>query len=86
MSDKANIRIGPLNTVGGVVTELGRVYRKARRGDMEMGEAKSLTYVLRELRCALEAGDVERRLDELEAVYPSKPWLRGNGVPSHETV
>lgn len=86
MTEKANIRIGRLNTVGGVVTELGRVYRKARRGDMDMSEAKSLTYVLRELRCALEAGDVERRLDELEAVHPSKPWLRGNGVPSHETV
>ena len=84
MSKKANIRIGRLNTVGGVVTELGRVYRKARRGEMDMGEAKSLTYVLRELRCALEAGDVERRLEELEAVYPSHPWLRGNGVPRHE--
>ena len=39
MSKKAKVRIGPLNTVGGVVTELGRVYRKARRGDMEMSEA-----------------------------------------------
>lgn len=77
---KANIRIGRLNTVGGVVTELGRVYRKARRGDMDMGEAKSLTYVLRELRCALEAGDVERRLDELETAFPSMPWRRGNVV------
>lgn len=80
MSKKAKVRIGPLNTVGGVVTELGRVYRKARRGVMDMSEAKSLTYVLRELRCALEAGDVERRLDELEAAYPSKPWMKGNVV------
>ena len=31
-----------------------------------MAEAKALTYVLRELRCALEAGDIERRLEELE--------------------
>ncbi len=83
MSKKAKVRIGPLNTVGGVVTELGRVYRKARRGDMDMGEAKSLTYVLRELRCALEAGDVERRLDELEAAYPSTPWRKGNVVGLH---
>ncbi len=84
MSMKANIRIGRLNTVGGVVTELGRVYRKARRGEMDIGEGKSLTYILRELRCALEAKDVERRLDELEAAYPSRPWKRGNVVGLHE--
>ena len=37
-----------------------------------MAEAKGLTYVLRELRGALEAGDIERRLDELEeAAGPS---------------
>ncbi len=84
MTNKAKIRIGPSNTVGGVVTELGRVYRKARRGDMDMGEAKSLTYVLRELRCALEAGDVDRRLEALEALRPSQPWQRGNVVGIHE--
>ena len=73
MSDrKRKIRIGHLNTVGGVVAELGRVYRHARRGEMDMSEAKSLVYCLRELRCALEAGDIERRLDELEeAAGPS---------------
>ena len=84
MSKKANIRIGRLNSVGGVVTELGRVYRKARRGDLDIADATRLASILRELRCALEAGDVERRLDELEAVNPSKPWLRGNVVGLHE--
>ena len=28
MSEKAKIRIGPLDTVGGVVTELGRIYER----------------------------------------------------------
>ena len=60
------VRIGPLATVGGVVTELGRVYRLARRGEMDMTDAKSLTYVLREIRCALEASDIERRIEALE--------------------
>ena len=63
---KRKVQIGPLSTVGGVVTELGRVYRLARRGEMDMADAKSLTYVLREIRCALEASDFERRLDALE--------------------
>ena len=71
---KRRVRIGHLVTVGGVVTELGRVYRQARRGEMDMGEAKSLVYCLRELRCALEAGDIERRLDELEATVPTTRW------------
>ncbi len=82
---KRKVRIGPLETVGHVVTELGRVYRLARRGELEMEKAKSLTYMLREIRCALEAGDVERRLEELEAAFPSQPGMqRGAGVPSHE--
>ena len=75
MSEKAKTRIGPLNTVGGVVSELGRIYREARRGELDMGEAKGLTYILRELRCALEAGDIERRLDALEAARTNR-WGR----------
>ena len=75
MSEKAKIRIGPLNTVGGVVTELGRVYRLARRSELDMADAKALTYVLREIRCALEAGDIERRIEALEAINPpTRPW------------
>ena len=76
MSEKAKIRIGPLNTVGGVVTELGRVYRLARRSELDMADAKALTYVLREIRCALEASDIERRIEALEASNPVKPGRR----------
>ena len=75
MSEKAKIRIGPVDTVGGVVTELGRIYREARRSELDMAEAKGLTYILRELRCALEAGDIERRLDALEAARTNR-WGR----------
>ena len=78
------VRIGRLHTVGCVVTELGKVYRLARRGEMEISQAKILTYVLREIRCALEASDVERRLEELEEALPSKPWMQDLGAPRHE--
>lgn len=75
MSEKAKIRIGPLNTVGGVVTELSRVYREARRGRLELADATRLGSILREIRCALEAGEIERRIDALEARNnPAKPW------------
>lgn len=67
MKEKAKIRIGPLNTVGGVVTELGRVYREARRGELDVGDATRLAYILREIRCALELSEFEKRLEALES-------------------
>ncbi len=66
MSEKPKIRIGRLDTVGGVVTELGRIYRQARRGELDVGDATRLAMILREIRSALEAGDIERRIQELE--------------------
>ena len=63
---KRKPRIGHLDTVGGVVTELGRIYREARRGELEVGDATRLAMVLREIRCALEASDIERRIEALE--------------------
>ena len=75
MGKKGKVRIGPLNTVAGVVTELGRIYRLARRSELDMADAKALTYVLREIRCALEASDIERRLEALEEINPpTRPW------------
>ena len=86
LSKKAKIRIGRLNTVGGVVTELGRVYREARRGDLDIGEATRLTYILREIRCALEAGDIEGRrvwgkiLDAVRELTDAEPPDEGEAV------
>ena len=76
MSKKTKIRIGHLDTVGGIVTELGRVYRQARRGELDLGDTTRLAFVLREIRCALEVSDIERRIEALEADNPAKPWRR----------
>ncbi len=62
MSAQKKIRIGPLNTVGGVVTELGKIYREARRGQLDVGDATRLAMVLREIRQALEVSEFEARL------------------------
>ena len=67
MSAQKKVRIGRLDTVGGVVTELGRVYRQARRGELDVGDATRLAMVLREIRCALEVSDIEKRFEALEA-------------------
>ncbi len=67
MSEKPKIRIGRLDSVGGVVTELGRIYRQARRGDLDVGDATRLAMILREIRGAVEVGDMEARLLAVEA-------------------
>ena len=66
MSAQKKPRIGRLDSVGGVVTELGRIYRQARRGELDVGDATRLAMVLREIRCALEVSDFEARLLTLE--------------------
>ena len=42
MSENARIRIGPLDTVGGVITEMGRVYRQTRRGELDSPAALTI--------------------------------------------
>ena len=66
MSEQKNVRIGRLDSVGGVVSELGRIYRQARRGELDVGDVTRLAMVLREIRCALEVSDIENRLLAVE--------------------
>ncbi len=72
---KAKVRIGRLDTVGGVKTEIARVYRQVRRGELDATEGTRLVYILRVLLTAIETTDVEQRLDVLEAI-DTPPRLR----------
>ena len=50
MSDaNRKVRIGPLDTVGGVVVEMGRVYRQARCGDIDTVETGRLDDMLTQM-------------------------------------
>ena len=66
MTEQRKVRIGPLDTVGGVSKELTRIYREGRRGELDLGDMNRLATVLREIRCALEVGDMEARLVAVE--------------------
>lgn len=66
MSDKAEIRIGKMADIGGVITEMGRVYRQMRRGDLDTLDGKRLVDVLTAIRQSMEVKDVEARLRALE--------------------
>ena len=73
LKDKAKTprtpRISRLDRVGGVITELGKLYREARRGEIDAYQATRLASILTGLRSALEAVEFERRLDALEARF-----------------
>jgi hypothetical protein len=63
-------RIGRLDSIGAIASELGRLYREARKGEIESFEATRLASILTGLRACLEAGmldDLQHRLDALEA-------------------
>jgi hypothetical protein len=51
-----------LKSIGHVVTEIGRVYRRADAGVMQWQDASAAARILRELRQALEGGDIEARI------------------------
>ena len=67
MHDKSKVRIGRLTSVGMVGIEIGRLYRLARRGEIETIEAYRLAQVLQVLKACLETTEIEQRLAEIEA-------------------
>ena len=72
MTAKAKVRIGRLTSVGRVGIEIGRLYRLARRGEIETLEAFRLAQVLLGLKACLESSEFERRVAELEAAVAQR--------------
>ena len=52
-----NTRLDRLATVR---IEMARIYRKAKARKLDAGEASKLVYILREIRCCIEAEVIER--------------------------
>lgn len=57
--------IAPTN-IGEVITEMGSLYREARRGNLDTLDASRMTGILGTLRQAIESGDLDARLAEIE--------------------
>jgi hypothetical protein len=55
-----------LNSASAVARELGRLYKDARHGRVEPGDATKLAYILDLLRKSLESADLEQRLEAVE--------------------
>ena len=66
MKQQSGPRIGPLNTVQSVRRELGRVYRLASLGEIEVEKLRAFTYSHKILAELVENAELEERLDVLE--------------------
>ena len=77
---KRRVRIGRLTNVGQIASEIARVYRHARHGDIDSTEGYKLASILGVMAKCLEASELERRLNEIETVMlkreqPFKPRM-----------
>jgi hypothetical protein len=61
----------PLRNATDIRRELARLYREARGGRLDKGEANKLAWLLGELRKAVELEEFEARLAALEARNPN---------------
>ena len=55
-----------LTTVGHCRSELATIYKMAKEGQIELSDATKFTYILVALGKMIEAGELERRIDEIE--------------------
>ena len=65
---KASVVRQPLDSIGGIITEAAKVYRLARSDKMEHEKARSLVWMLGQLRAMVETkalAEVEARLDAI---------------------
>lgn len=57
-----------LKTIGHVLTELGRQYRRADNGELAWQDAAAAARILREMRTTIEGDTFEARISALETL------------------
>ena len=75
---KRRVRIAELSTIGGVASEMRKVYRGVRHGDLTPGFGRTLVTILTDIRNCIEAREIEQRLEAIESYIKttdtSEPW------------
>ena len=61
----------PLDTLSGLIAEATRVYRAARAKKLDHAEARSLVWMLAQMRAVVETQALERLEHRLEELAPS---------------
>lgn len=62
-----------LATLDDVRLEMAKVYREMKAGDIATQEGTRLAYVLGQIGKLIEANDVQRRVEALEAILARRP-------------
>jgi hypothetical protein len=63
---KRGPRVGRLNTIGNVASELGRIYRKCREGTINPADGVRFSQMLLGIRLCLENSLIEQKIQSLE--------------------
>ena len=61
-----------LKTIDDVRVEMARVYRDMRGGKIDTADGTKLAYVLAQIGKLIESGEIEKRLEALEAGKPRR--------------
>ena len=72
-----------MQTVGHVLTAMCKTYGRAKAGKMAWADASLASLILLRIRSTIEVGDIEKRLEALEARLggaPPKNGHAGNGA------
>jgi hypothetical protein len=78
-------RVGRLDTLSAVLTEMASVYRECRSGAMDISSGAKLTYMLRCMRDVLETITIEKlekRMDEATTDAVERAVARRSERPS----
>ena len=70
-STKRSLIRHPLHTLAGLIAEATRVYRQARDKKLDHGEARSLVWMLAQMRAMVETQALECLEQRLEEIAPS---------------
>ena len=63
---KRRKRIAKISTVDGCSLEMQRLYRLARREELDLDRAKSLVHILKTISSLIMENDFDKRLEALE--------------------
>ena len=74
----------PLQSLAGIIAEATRVYRQARDKKLDHAEARSLVWMLAQMRAMVETQSLERLEQRLEELAPSiERKTHGYANPDH---
>jgi hypothetical protein len=82
-------RVGHLDSLSGILKEMGNVYREMRQGSTAITDGSRLIYSLRCMRDVIETIALERleeRLDQLQGEVDQRNGIYGNTTHRQQAI